>query len=151
MKSDYISNINRVCHMADNFLAKTAEHHKECDECARPVRNGKCSGCDKHPESCDCDWTEEEKSRELHKAHLKPKANVSDHCLQVLAEKYQDMEPDSEDFRIQDPLPVPPIDDVSSAAVLLDIKRYLEDQCEELSDRDRSELVRWVVRKYSPT
>jgi hypothetical protein len=36
-----------------------------CDECGRPMRDYKCSGCNKDQDHCDCDWSDEEKRRDI--------------------------------------------------------------------------------------
>jgi hypothetical protein len=34
-----------------------------CDECGRPMQDGRCSGCNKDQDHCDCDWSDKEKAK----------------------------------------------------------------------------------------
>ena len=42
-----------------------AIRNSPCDECGRPMRDYKCSGCNKDQDHCDCDWSDEEKRKDI--------------------------------------------------------------------------------------
>jgi hypothetical protein len=56
----------------------------KCDECDSPLKDGKCRGCNKTAELCDCDWDTEEKAKGH---HLQKVMELSEQFIIKIAEE----------------------------------------------------------------